>query len=100
MIIKRLSLNNFGVYSGNNTFCFNNQKPIVLIGGMNGRGKTTFLSAILIALYGDNSVLFRESNYKSYNQYLRSYVNNNNLDETTFVELEFQIIKTVNTMSL
>ena len=91
MIIKRLSLNNFGVYSGNNTFCFNNQKPIVLIGGMNGRGKTTFLSAILIALYGDNSVLFRESNYKSYNQYLRSYVNNNNLDETTFVELEFQI---------
>ena len=55
MIITRLSLKNFGVYAGTNTFEFNSSKPIVLIGGMNGRGKTTFLEAVLLALYGANS---------------------------------------------
>ena len=51
MVIKKLILNNFGVYAGRNVFDFVHQKPIVLIGGMNGRGKTTFLEAILLALY-------------------------------------------------
>lgn len=54
MIITRLTLNNFGVYAGFNTFEFSGAKPVVLIGGMNGRGKTTFLEAILLALYGSN----------------------------------------------
>lgn len=52
MIINRLKMHNFGVYASDNTFTFNSQKPVVLIGGMNGRGKTTFLEAILLALYG------------------------------------------------
>ena len=43
MIIKRLVLHNFGVYAGTNAFEFHANKPIVLIGGLNGRGKTTFL---------------------------------------------------------
>ena len=54
MIIKKLTMNNFGVYAGKNVFEFSHTKPIVLIGGMNGRGKTTFLEAILLALYGSN----------------------------------------------
>ena len=37
MIITRLTLNNFGVYAGFNTFEFSGAKPVVLIGGMNGR---------------------------------------------------------------
>ena len=76
MIISRLTLYNFGVYAGKNTFEFHNEKPIVLIGGLNGRGKTTFLEAVLIALYGINSFAFNESEYKSYGQYLKSFVNN------------------------
>ena len=43
MIIKRLTLYNFGIYAGENTFSFTGEKPVVLIGGLNGRGKTTFL---------------------------------------------------------
>ena len=46
MIIKRLTMYNFGVYAGVQTFAFTNARPIVLISGMNGRGKTTFLEAI------------------------------------------------------
>ena len=63
MIITKLTLHNFGVYAGTNTFEFNNQKPVVLIGGMNGRGKTTFLEAVLLALYGANSFAYNESKY-------------------------------------
>jgi len=91
MIIKRLTMHNFGVYAGTNTFEFLNDKPIVLIGGMNGRGKTTFVEAILLALYGSNSFAYIESGYKSYNQYLRSYVNRNELSQTCYVELEFEV---------
>ena len=89
MIIKRLTMNNFGVYEGENTFEFSYSLPVVLIGGMNGRGKTTFLEAILLALYGENSKAYKESKYKTYGQYLRSYVNKNSWTQRCYVELDF-----------
>ena len=89
MIIRKLTMYNFGVYQGENSFKFNGDKPIVLVGGMNGRGKTTFLEAILLSLYGQNSNAFKESKYKSYNQYLRSYVNNKSFSQSTYLEMEF-----------
>lgn len=91
MIIKRLKLHNFGVYAGDNEFMFEGKKPIVLVGGMNGRGKTTFLEAILLALYGSNSFAYSESKKRSYIQYLRSFVNKNADDKMCSVELEFEI---------
>ena len=89
MIIKRLTIENFGVYAGENCFAFTNRRPIVLIGGMNGHGKTTFLAAILLALYGENSAAYRESRHRSYRSYLRAYVNRNNGNENAAIELEF-----------
>ena len=91
MIIKKLEMHNFGVYAGDNQFVFESNKPIVLIGGMNGRGKTTFLEAVLIALYGSNSFAYTESKYKSYAQYLRSFVNKSADDKCCCVEIEFEI---------
>lgn len=91
MIIKRLKLHNFGVYAGDNEFMFEGKKPIVLVGGMNGRGKTTFLEAILLALYGSSSFAYSESKKRSYIQYLRSFVNKNADDKMCSVELEFEI---------
>jgi len=91
MIIKKLTLHNFGVYAGENTFLFEGKKPIVLVGGMNGRGKTTFLEAVLLALYGSNSFAYSESKQKSYAQYLRSFVNRSEIDKICSVELEFEI---------
>lgn len=89
MIIKKLILHNFGVYAGTNEFEFHGQKPIVLVGGLNGRGKTTVLEAILLALYGKNSFAYRESNHKAYGSYLKSYVNVADGTKETFVQLEF-----------
>lgn len=82
-------MTNFGVYAGTNSFEFSHKQPIVLIGGMNGRGKTTFLEAILLSLYGANSAAYKESTYKTYGKYLRSYVNKSNQDLPTSIELEF-----------
>lgn len=96
MIINRLTMHNFGVYAGTNTFEFASKKPIVLIGGMNGRGKTTFLEAILLSLYGANSIAYKESDYNSYNQYLRSYVNNNSWSKSSYVEIEFLLNESSN----
>lgn len=91
MIIKKLVLYNFGIYAGKNTFFFEGKKPIVLIGGMNGRGKTTFLEAVLLALYGSNSHAYCESEKSTYGQYLRSFVNLDSNDKQCSVELEFEI---------
>lgn len=91
MIIKKVILHNFGVYAGTNEFEFHGEKPIVLIGGLNGRGKTTFLEAILLALYGKNSFAYSESDYKAYSSYLRSYVNEADKTNRTYIQLDFTI---------
>ena len=91
MVIKELKLHNFGVYAGDNSFEFTSDKPIVLVGGMNGRGKTTFLEAILLALYGQNSFAYHESKFKSYGQYLKSYINTVDGTNVASVELYFSL---------
>ena len=92
MIINKLTLHNFGVYAGTNTFHFTASKPIVLIGGLNGRGKTTFLEAVLLSLYGTSSFAYSESSFSTYGKYLRSFVNNNDGTKETFIEMQFQLL--------
>lgn len=91
MIIKKLILHNFGVYAGTNEFLFEKDKPVVLIGGMNGRGKTTFLEAVLLSLYGQNSFDYKESKYTSYGTYLRAHVNETDGSFKSYVDMEFII---------
>ena len=91
MIINKLQLHNFGVYASDNSFVFNSEKPVVLIGGMNGRGKTTFLEAILLALYGKNSFAVQESIHGAYGKYLKAHTNIADGTNESFVELEFSI---------
>lgn len=91
MIIERLTMHNFGIYASTNTFEFTGKKPIVLIGGLNGRGKTTFLEAVLLSLYGANSFAYKESSFNTYGQYLRSFVNVSDGTKETYIELEFML---------
>ncbi len=74
MIIERLRLQNFGIYGGSHTFDLAPDpaggKPIVLVEGHNGSGKTTFLEAIRLALYGKAALGSRISQ-KAYEGYLR-----------------------------
>ena len=58
MIFLELVLQNFGPYAGKQVINLdtridgNNIRPIILLRGMNGGGKTTLMDAIRLALYG------------------------------------------------
>ena len=79
MILKSLSLNDFGVFSGRHDIDlaprtkYGNKRPIVLFGGLNGAGKTTTLTAVRLALYGRQSMGRSISNI-AYHQQLIEYI--------------------------
>lgn len=55
MILNELVLHNVGTFAGRHVIDLtppSDAKPIVLIGGLNGAGKTTILESIQLALYG------------------------------------------------
>nr|WP_255621932.1 DNA sulfur modification protein DndD [Tessaracoccus sp. OS52] len=56
--MNELVLHNVGTFSGRHTIDLtppSSQRPIILIGGLNGAGKTTILESIQLALYGSLS---------------------------------------------
>lgn len=54
MLFEKLIIENYGVYAEKSEFDLltTPKKPIILVGGLNGAGKTTIFEAIMIALYG------------------------------------------------
>lgn len=67
MKIKKITLFNVGPYSGINEFdidCLDKSKNIILIGGKNGAGKTTFFTSLKTCLYG-----YKAYGYENTNQY-------------------------------
>lgn len=100
MILKELVLENFGPYYGKNVINLNpqiddnyqNTSPIILIGGMNGGGKTTLMDAIRLALYGKRAECSNRENL-SYNDFLIQCVNKNaDLAAETRIELTIEHI--------
>jgi DNA sulfur modification protein DndD len=74
MIIEKLRLSNLGIYAGEMTIDLtpaSPEKPVILVGGLNGRGKTTLRNAILLCLHGRNAQCTNRGS-KGYNQYLAS----------------------------
>lgn len=74
MILRSLVLENFGLYGGRTAFDLtptpgpSGPRPVVLVGGRNGAGKTTFLEAVRLALYGQRALGSRigRAEYEAY----------------------------------
>jgi DNA sulfur modification protein DndD len=79
MIIKFLRLCNFRCFSGKHELNFMPcypSKSITLVGGDNGKGKTTILNAIKLCLYGRRCVGLWEQGQTNYRQFIAQNFNN------------------------
>jgi DNA sulfur modification protein DndD len=93
MIIKFLRLYNFGLYGGCHEFDLapnkSGKKPVILIKGHNGAGKTTFLEAVRLALYGKRALGARVSQ-TDYENHLIRRIHTPSEERHAWVELEFE----------
>lgn len=90
MILDEVVLHNFGAYRGQHsaTLTPSLNRPIVLFGALNGSGKTTFMEAMQVALYGRATV---SRGRHAYHDYLARLVNRYVLPtEGAGVELAFR----------
>lgn len=99
MLLRRLILTDIGTYAGRQEFNllpttkYGSKRPIILFGGLNGAGKTTFLSAVRLVLYGRQSLDVTPTR-KEYEEHLLDLIHrpNQSLVRSTqaSVSLEFE----------
>lgn len=102
MILQSLHICNFGLYGGSHWFDLTpnpvSKRPIILVVGHNGSGKTTFLEAVRLVLYGKRA-LGPRIGQAEYEGYLFRRINNSTAERHAFIELSFncQDLGTINT---
>lgn len=88
MFFTKVELHNFGIYKGTHEMTLTDKigdRNITLIGGLNGRGKTTFHDAVLLALYGKQALKYIQEKEKSYEKLLLDHINKHATDDETYV---------------
>jgi len=92
MIFTEIVLHNFGIYKGRHVVDLTPEsakKPIILFGGLNGGGKTTFLDALQLTLYGKFAKCSNRGEL-SYQDYLKETINRyTSIEDGAALELEF-----------
>lgn len=91
MIFKAVKLFNFGIYRGEHFIdlsACDHDKPVILFGGLNGGGKTTFLDSLQLALYGKHARCSNRGKL-SYSDYLKQAVNRYAKEGAASVSLTF-----------
>jgi DNA sulfur modification protein DndD len=79
MLLRKIILENYGLYAGRVELDllprvkYGQERPIVLVGGNNGTGKTTFLDAIRLVLYG-KAILGDRVSQIDYENFLREHI--------------------------
>lgn len=93
MKINYIKLNNIGPYFGNHRFDLNTSslKNIILIGGKNGAGKTTFLKAMKYGLFGCFSMGYKSEN-ATYLKEIQSILNNKATSDFN-IEISFEYVE-------
>lgn len=95
MKINRVTLYNFSSYVGENTIALGtrNEQNIILIGGNNGAGKTSFFTAIKLALYGPQCFRFQDKNNR-YTARIKELINHDAFlsdNVKAYVEVEIDL---------
>lgn len=88
MYFTKVELHNFGIYKGTHEMRLVDkvgQRNITLVGGLNGRGKTTFHDSILIALYGKQAQKYINERSRSYDRLLLDHINKDASDGETYI---------------
>ncbi|RHT74339.1 DNA sulfur modification protein DndD [Ruminococcaceae bacterium AM28-23LB] len=94
MYFSKIVLHNFGIYKGRHCITLHNQngrRNITLVGGMNGRGKTTILDAVFLCLYGRKATEYITGKKEAYASVLRDRINKSTPDQKTYITLEFAL---------
>ncbi len=105
MIFTELVIENFGAYAGKHTINLRPEgsplgcpesngiiRPIILLGGMNGGGKTTLMDAIRLALYGQRAKCSTRGNL-GYGDFLTQSVNSQATSaDLTQIQLSFEYL--------
>lgn len=94
MYFSSIELYNFGIYRGQHIMHLQNQqgnRNITLVGGLNGRGKTTILDAVFICLYGRKSIEYVVGKRTAYNKLLSDRINKSAEDGHTYVKLMIEL---------
>lgn len=95
MRLERVVVHNFGTYKGRHEIELRpraSDRPIVLIGGLNGGGKTTLLDAIQLGLYGKRARCSNRGNL-AYDEFLRRSVNRSARQDGAGVEVTFTSVQ-------
>ncbi len=90
MYFTKVELHNFGIYQGTHEMCLSDKRGnrnITLVGGLNGRGKTTFHNAIVLALYGKTALKYIQEKARSYERLLFDHINKHATDDQTYVSV-------------
>lgn len=88
MYFTKVELHNFGIYKGTHEMTLTDKigaRNITLIGGLNGRGKTTFHDAVLLALYGKQALKYIQEKERSYEKMLLDHINKHATDDEAYV---------------
>ncbi|MCR5638093.1 MAG: DNA sulfur modification protein DndD [Lachnospiraceae bacterium] len=101
MFFSKIELYNYGIYKGLHTINLVDQfdnKNITLVGGMNGRGKTTILDSIFLCLYGRKSVEYITGKREAYNKLLEDHINKSAIDKSTYIKITLHMDDDKNTI--
>lgn len=92
MIFDEITLHNFGLYQGTQRVELTppeSNKPIILIGGLNGGGKTTFLDALQLVLFGPHAKCSNRGSL-AYPEYLSRCVHRKPGNSEAGIEISFR----------
>jgi DNA sulfur modification protein DndD len=100
MRLVNISITNYGVYKGENSFDLTtNGGTIVLFGGKNGAGKTTLLNSMRLCLFGARALGAKVSK-REYQEYIIKAIHRNKIGKIPLnrasIELEFEYAQSGN----